>query len=273
MLNFAEYDENKEKERVFLEKIASRTIIKGLRDVYDPGLDYLWGREYDPVRDKDLLCGLILNYFPDGFFDGVSQYFTIGNGSASVNDLTVGSWIIRKKIDRMVEKLEDCKSEYNLDVFEQFLFVTAIKFAQKEIALDPERKRTYFNDFGFASAVYTLTEEFDYSIGEAKQRAFEVTRFDQMLSAVEDEEKENLFFRDEDYDIFFDKDFLDGIIGLKSYIGETMGYGYDYVCEMFEDAGIDIPIDLLGSKQTTRFVNLIQKEQLLERISQIFVRN
>ncbi|MCD7956089.1 MAG: hypothetical protein LUG93_10165 [Lachnospiraceae bacterium] len=277
MLRFArycsKYAENKEKERVFMEKVASRTIINGLRDVYDPGLDYLWHREYDPVRDKDLLCGLILGYFPDDFFGGVSHCFIIGNDPASANDLTVGSWLIRKKVDRLVEKLEDCRAEYYLDIFEQLLLAVAVKFVQKEIARMPERKRAYFNDFGYATALYTLTGEFGYPVDEAKEKASAVTYFGRMLSADAEEEKEYLFFQDSDYEIFYNESFLDGLEHLENYIGEMMGYGYDYVCRIFEDAGIDIPIDALGTKEENEIVNLLQKEQLMDQISQIFDRN
>lgn len=266
---FTEHDDNKEEERVFLERVASRTIIKGLRDVYDPGLDYLWGRKYDPVEDKDLLFGLIHGHFPEKFFNGVCQYFIISNNPASANDITVGSWLIRKKVDRMVEKLEDCSAEYYLDAFEQYLFVAAIKFAREEIEKDAGRARAYFNDFGYASVICALTRDFGYELEEAQEKAFTVTRFDEMLFDIEQEE--SLFFRDDDYEILFSDGFLNGLLRLKNYIGESLGYGYDYVCNIFADAHVDIPIDFIGTKEANQFANALQKERLLERAAQMYV--
>lgn len=247
--------ENLSEEEIYLQQIASQTIIDGLRACY-------------PLEsDDDIFWIIISPYFPEDFFSGFAQYVGMKKDTAA------GIRFIKEKIRRMIEKMADMEKAYTFDVFEELLFAIAILSAQEEVeyrkAADVSgKKNPYINRKQALAIAGELKERFSYSEKEAKKTAGKVLRFDKML--LDNDEDENLFFWDDDYDFFFQDGLIDGINMLKSYAGEQAGYGYEYTCEIFKDIGLKPPLLLLGTKEANRIANEITAQRVAEEMEKLF---
>ena len=59
---------------------------------------------------------------------------------------------------------------------------------------------------------------------------------------------DSMFFWDDDYSIFFETNFVEGIDELIGGLGNLMGYGYENVTGIFTDIGMRAPLMLVGSE-------------------------
>ncbi|MCD7956095.1 MAG: PIN domain-containing protein [Lachnospiraceae bacterium] len=69
---------------------------------------------------------------------------------------------------------------------------------------------------------------------------------------------------------FFRDGFVRGINRIKSYAGTTLGYGFQHAFRIFENAGIQPPVLLLGSEAENDAIIAADGERCRERMNQIF---
>ncbi|MCC8043936.1 MAG: hypothetical protein LIP12_00355 [Clostridiales bacterium] len=268
MFKFTPYWSGREEERLFLEKIASQTIADGLRHVFARSSDSFQKEEtktdseIERTDDPDMFWKLTRPYFSDDFFDNTARFFDMGN------DIDAGNWFINKKYTRMIEKLEDTGNEYEFDLFEKLLFRTAIRYANDDVVSGFAMANKYFNNSRYKEVLETLKGKYDYADDDAQELADAVCRFDRMLPDMDEEE--NFFFWDDDEVFFFKDGFYSGIYHIKGYAGERLDYGYKHAIQIFEDAGIEPPVLLLGTEEENAKINAIEKDRFLSRMNQLF---
>lgn len=260
MFKFTPYWSGREEESLFLEKIASQTIANGLRCFFHETSDQSHEQKSEAEEEEEFFWRRMRPYFSDEFFDGTACFFNMEN------DIDAGNWFLAKKFHQMMDELEDTEKEYDFDLFEQLIFSTAIRFADDDVTSGFALESKYFNTDGYKEVMVTLKERFGYSDDEAQELADEVSRFNRMLPGDE----ENLFFWDEDAVYFFRDGFVRGINRIKSYAGTTMGYGFQHASRIFENAGIQPPVLLLGSEAENDAAIAADGERFRERMNQFF---
>ncbi|MCD7957361.1 MAG: hypothetical protein LUG93_16775 [Lachnospiraceae bacterium] len=291
MFRIVGIDENtKNEHHLYLQQIASQTIATGLRACYPSdmetpprfaqrisrpkGEDATRRGQVEPpipmrfaqggsATDADFEIFLD-SCLSDGFFKGFAQYVGMQD------DMAAGVKFVRTKVNRMLEKLADPSRGYTFDVFEEMLFVIAINWANQDIMLrkmlGEKKKNPYIDRKRQAAVAKELMDRFSYSEKDAKEMAKSLLRFDKMGLDDEDDD-ESLFFWDDDYAFFFSDSLIEGINGLKGFVGEQMGYGYEYTCGIFSDIGMKPPIMLLGTKEGNRIANEVAAKKYAEKIS------
>ncbi|MCD7956391.1 MAG: hypothetical protein LUG93_11710 [Lachnospiraceae bacterium] len=253
MFRIVGIDENtKNEHHLYLQQIASQTIATGLRAGYP-----------SEASDADFQV-FLESCLPEGFFKGLAQYVGMQD------DMAAGVKFVRAKVNRMLEKLSDPSQGYTFDVFEELLFVIAINWANQDIMLrkmlGEKKKNPYIDRKRQAAVAKELMDRFSYSEKDAKEMAKSLLRFDKMGLDDEDDD-ESLFFWDDDYAFFFSDSLIEGINGLKGFVGEQMGYGYEYTCGIFSDIGMKPPIMLLGTKEGNRIANEVAAKKYAEKMS------
>lgn len=175
------------------------------------------------------------------FFEGIGQYFKL-------EDQAVGYAIFDKKINRMLEKLSDTSEVYTFDLIEERIFYDLICEMSGKMEINKERDIEDHNERHENAVENVLMKKFELSEENAKS----LTRTLTCVAAMEDESEDetNLFFWDNDCMSFFEDGFEQGIKKISK--AESMGYGYDYVVEMFEDIGIKVPMLWIGSKEANK---------------------
>lgn len=255
MFRLVGYDEKESQnsDRNYLCKVAGQTVAEGLRFVYDPSLG------------DDHLEITLMAYFPQHFFEGFAPFVGMED------DMQAGIELVKRKVERMIQKMENPENEYTFDVFEEVLFVVAIAYVRGDMDFTKKAKLGVHYPFlekeRENEVAAELVEKFGYKIRRAKSMARKVVRFHEMQ--LKENEDENLFFWDWDYDLFFSKTFVDGIHMLESYAGETSGYGYDYTCGIFTDIGMKAPLLLVGTREANRIANEETQKKVMESLDQM----
>ncbi len=255
MYRFTCYDDNEyEREDIrFIQEIASDTVAGGLRYVYGT-------MDESPRFDE-----AVSDFRENDFFKGLKEYI-----SGEKDDYHTGVRLVREKVRRMLEKMNDPLVSYTFDIFEELLFYNAIMycrehkkaFKQETTLLDRDRER---------AVALELMESFDYRKKKAVRISRAITRFHEMM--IKDEQDSNMFFWDEDFMFFFKESFLGGIALLRGVAGEEAGYGYDYTCEIFTDIGLKVPLRLVGTREANRIMNEISRTRLQELLKEEMEKN
>ena len=198
----------------------------------------------------------------ESFFHGIGEYF-------SQDDDAVGKEIIARKLHRMSQKMLDPKEFYTFDLLEELIFYMMIEIMKElyEHASTRKDKENCYNKAAQDEAEAELQERFGLSKSRAKKTARQMYRIFEM--GLKDGEDENAFFWDDDYSFIWARGFVEGIRFIKGALGEQLGYGYQYACEIFSDIGIKPPIRLLGSTEANRLVNEMAREQFSKEMDKI----
>ena len=224
----------------------------------------------------DMNCVDIYESYFLGFFRGLENYVKgkydrIAERYLREESDRIGFTFIKDKMARMKEKVLDKKNNYTFDVLEErilFFMCQNEPYMEKRI---PQEKKTKI-----AEAEKTLRTKYGFLAREAKDFAQKMYRLARM--PLKDDEDDNIIFWDDDYEFFFWEDlsdgsscsFLSGIERLKSYTGESRGYGYQYACEIFSDIGIKPPLRLFGTEEANRIRNEVQKENVMKAQEEFF---
>ena len=249
MFRLVGFPEKKKEDQKYLEKVVGETISAGLR--------YAYGENGKLTADLFLI---MLTFEQLEFFDGLSQYIH------EENDMEAGFRLVRKKAEKMIEKMDDPEESYTFDVFEELLFFLAI--TRCNIFFESGREPCEFYDAEKEKEVKEeLKRRFKYNERRAGKIAGKVTRFHEM--ALKEDEEENMFFWDSDFQVVFNENFVEGIKFLKGFGGERLGYGYDYAREIFTDIGLKPPLKLLGTKEANRIVNQEAEKRYIEMMEKM----
>ena len=269
MFRMANMDETEELAK-FLSSIATKTIYEAIE-------------QWAPTNME---ISAIYTLTFDGFFEGVSEYLPltqemvtrwktanwnrpvpggIRKGQLPVpqgfsSDEILGKEILARKLKRMKEKLSETDHYYTFDLFEELLLFLLISDMKVFHRINESGEATDLTEEECAAAD-TLIKKYGFSAKMAVYVTLQVHRVYEMPEGLEegfygneDEDDlqgdylENLFFWDDDFGIFFEKGFLDGIQMCASPIGAGLGYGYDYACEILTDMGFKVPLRLVGTK-------------------------
>lgn len=252
MFRLVGFPKEEKEDHKYLKRVASETISDGLKYVYGVGSG-------EKAPQNFSLIMIMLEY--EGFFAGLSQYLP------AKTDHEAGWKLMRKKTEKMVEKMEDSVESYTFDVFEEFLFHLAI-IRCEEIFHRGRRTCGFYDREKEKAVTKELSERFSYTKRRAGKMAESVVRFHAM--GLKEDEEENMFFWDDDYSFVFQYGFVEGIRFLKGFAGERLGYGYDYTCRVFSEVGIKPPLLLLGTKTANRIVNEEMEKRMEEASSSVF---
>jgi hypothetical protein len=252
MFRFAEltHDEGKETYR-YMSAAASQTIIDAIEDMISP-LERL-------ETFSDIIFGG--EDWEEYFFSGISQYIPFScvrteiinlaeqggwyGTDAESADAMIGMEILLRKFTRMKEKMADPDQFYTFDLFEEYLFANMIdvNFTGEMIDDDepfelPDKLQKKIDD---------MTEIIDREYGEYTE---DPRAMAESLYLIENMGmgEDDLFFWDDDYSIFFQNTFIEGIRMMIGGMGSVLGYDYDSVCEIFTDAGFTVPLMLTGTE-------------------------
>lgn len=252
MFRFAEltHDEGKETYR-YMSAAASQTIIDAIEDMISP-LERL-------KIFSDIIFGG--EDWEEYFFSGIRQYIPFSCVRQEIINLAVqGGWygmdpdsadamigmeMMLRKFTRMKEKMADPDQYYTFDLFEEYLFANMIdvNFTGDMIDDDepfelPDELQKKIDDMAAR-----IDQEYGDYIGDPQAMAESLYLIENMGMGEDD-----LFFWDDDYSLFFQKTFIEGIRMMIGGMGSVLGYGYDSVCEIFTDAGFTVPLMLTGTE-------------------------
>ncbi len=244
--------ENEEREKGdfrYIQQMASETVAGGLR--------YVYGDEEHPMTAS--FAEIMLGFSDYFFFDGLSEYV-----QGEDDDDLAGEKFIQIKVHRMLEKMADPDEAYTFDLFEELLFYEAIHYCREHLSAYKKKSGIYDKEREKAIAD-TLVNTYHYTRKEANKTSKAVANFH--LMCLKRYEEENLFFWDEDFAIFFEKGFVEGIRCIESTAGQMLGYGYDHACQIFTDAGINAPLRLLGTKEASETAYEYEFERIRDAVN------
>ncbi len=252
MFRFAEltHDEGKETYR-YMSAAASQTIIDAIEDMISP-LERL-------ETFSDIIFGG--EDWEEYFFSGISQYIPFSCVRTEIINLAeqggwygtdpdsadamIGMEMMLRKFTRMKEKMADPDQFYTFDLFEEYLFANMIdvNFTGEMIDDDepfelPDELQKKIDDMAAR-----IDQEYGDYIDDPRAIAESLYLIENMGMGEDD-----LFFWDDDFSIFFQNTFIEGIRMMIGGMGSVLGYGYDSVCEIFTDAGFTVPLMLTGTE-------------------------
>ena len=205
-------------------------------------------------------------------FEGISAYLDAEKVTEKVagekaekqltDDNLIGRHIVRRKLERMKEKLADPDKFYTFDIFEERLLWMALTFRRDMSRSQKVREANKALNPVIEEAEQTLRKKYGFTAAVAEETARKMYRADSML--LKGDEDDNLIFWDDDYIYFFQGStggsgggtygvtFAALIKRLISYSGYARGYGWDYAREIFTDIGIEPPLLLLGTEEANK---------------------
>lgn len=246
LVNYEKQEIDSSLELQYIREIVSDTIYKGLKFAFT----------FCGDTDIDLMIDF---YFGNDFFRELAEFLRFSS------DYEAARNFLKRKTIRMMEKMLDKNEDYTFDVFEEYLFYVAIQCIKVDMELLPENNKcdSEFYDKSREKEVAERLKEFGYTPRKSLKKAREILRFQDMF--LNDDEDDNLFFWDDDFLLIFNEGFCEGIRKLISAVWEMQGYGYEYTCNIFSDAGCKIPLMLVGTKEANR----IRNEEETRRIREV----
>lgn len=239
-----ENDKEDRKEYIkFISEAASEMLIKAFERTYS--------------SDADMFAYMFKTYFGYDFFADFGKIY-------GMDDVAMGMLIIKKKTAHILEMLRNEEEYYTFDLLEEYMLYTVVEdsFYLYEGSFDKwseliDREKTN-------EVEEVLKNKYKFNSKKASEFADQLTNI--FLVRLKEDEDENMYFWDRDYEHVFDEGFIKGMQFIKSYAGKTMGYGYDYACEMFNNVGMEPPIQILGTKAASE----VEDEVSEQRIRDIF---
>ena len=271
MFQLTEYENDKQLFH-YLSSIASQTILKGLNEwiVTEADVEELY-TTYFSEESADL--------GGKSFFDGLSQFISVDTVSQGIMvqmapsrmlldletgaDALVGMEFIWRKFCRMKEKMADPDKYYTFDLLEEYLFSMMIDRYVLIEELMEEEDSFNLDELGeianLINAAKQAEPELIKKIGETEKEliekyhlgAEEAASVAESICRIEKMDVDNteLFFWDLDFAFLFeDSTFVEGIRKVISGTGAYLGYRYEDICSIFSDAGINVPLLLVGSR-------------------------
>ena len=230
---------------VYMSGIASEMLIEKI--------EYL----YNDEEDFDERYAI---YFEsDDFFKGFGQYLNMEDNEA-------GRYMIKLKVDHMLDRLKDKDDYYTFDLLEEFILYTvylSFDFYIEEKVL--KLKDIYSRDKK-KEVEDALVEKYEFS----RRKASKIAKQLLLITEIFQEEDENLFYWDKDFEYIFGRGFVEGIKMIESYAGLNMGYGYDYACKMFSNVGIKPPVFLLGTKEAYEISYQESEKEIYKGFNKLF---
>lgn len=264
MYRLAEYEEGSPLYK-YLSALASENIHKALENVF--GTTPSESAFVYEIRFSE-------DYLGTDFFEGLSSH--IKERAEVTLDLTqrpytedakAGIELLRRKADRMMEKLEDPNTYYTFDLFEEYLLITTIDLYNCRYGKDAESEgqgRKADEKKKLAASIRettkTLTEAYGLEKKEAKEVAESVWKVEKMGPDDSD-----LFFWDADAEFIFMDGFVAAIQNLAKGVGAILGYGYEDIKTIFSDCGIEVPLWLAGTEASFERA----KENMAERVQEM----
>ena len=271
----------------YISSKVSATIASVLDDVYKVSSSDVLQDSAQIVDSSDQSSGSVDRILPpSGFtfdfvydeffshmFEGISAYLDaekvtgekMTSGEAT-DDNRIGRHIVRRKLERMKEKLADPDKFYTFDIFEERLLWMALTFRRDMSRSQKVREANKALNPLIEEAEQTLRKKYGFTAAVAEETARKMYRADSML--LKGDEDDNLIFWDDDYIYFFQGGSGGGmgaagggtygvtfaalIKRLISYSGYARGYGWDYAREIFTDIGIEPPLLLLGTEEANK---------------------
>ena len=247
MFRLAGYDirENDTEDRKefikYISTVASDMLITAFERTYLSGND-----EFLPVYDT---------YFGDDFFEGLGKIYDI-------DDEELGMLIVKKKAEHILNMLRDEELYYTFDLLEEYMLYAVTDDSNDLVIQSFDMMKTLVDNDKYTAALDTLKEKYNFAQKEASELADKLTNI--LLVRLNEDEDENLYFWDRDYEYVFDNGFVEGMKYIKSYAGLSMGYGYDYACEMFNNIDMIPPIEILGTKAASEVENEASEKAVRE---------
>ena len=249
----------------YISSISSKTILKALDEALSP-MDALEDFYADNFSE---------GVFPEDFFNGLSEFI---KERADVTedrfcdpyseDTRAGLELIRRKVDRMKEKMADQANYYTFDLLEEYLFNSVIEFfyffnVEIEGRTPREEKRL---KAAMKEMSKELIDKYDVDEEYAEDIAESAVKIEKMSL-----EFSETYFWDDDFNIVFSDGFVKGIRSLVSGTAAIMGYGYEDVCSIFTDVGITAPVKLVGTEAAFDTVGGVAAERMREAVNSLLV--
>ena len=202
-------------------------------------------------------CGYTADYlyydvFGEEFFDGIGKGYNMPDGEA-------GREIIVKTMESIEAKMVDLDKCYQLNLLERFLLHKMAKL------WNPASRKEYPYYWAYSDI---RNEQMDCNLKVKYKKdpltaAFIAEQYIYVYKMVLDEYAPgNDFFWSTEHFTIFKRGFCNALFFLVSAIGQATGYGYDYTYQMFDDIGVEFPLQLIGTKEA----NKIRVQEQIKRM-------